>query len=228
MMELGQEILRRGGKVGVELIFGLPGETLKEFRSAYDELFLKFPSLLLHPLWILPNTTYDADRETLGLVTVRPDPSGPFSIRTDFQYSRFNATNALLTEGAEANQTQIDGGNGEVFSADVDGVLQFPLTPGVRLYVMAGGGVAHRYVQLTQNVVSGGPPCGGWFSFCGPYTAGESVVASDSQTHLTWNAGAGLDFPLPGGQSWFVEARYEEIETAQPTQFIPIRVGVRF
>jgi radical SAM C-methyltransferase len=74
MMKLGQEILRRGGKVGVELIFGLPGETLKEFRSAYDELFLKFPSLLLHPLWILPNTTYDADREALGLVTVRPDP----------------------------------------------------------------------------------------------------------------------------------------------------------
>jgi radical SAM superfamily enzyme YgiQ (UPF0313 family) len=74
MMELGQEILRRGGKVGVELIFGLPGETLKEFRSAYDELFLKFPSLLLHPLWILPNTTYDADRATLGIVTVRPDP----------------------------------------------------------------------------------------------------------------------------------------------------------
>jgi opacity protein-like surface antigen len=160
--------------------------------------------------------------------TVRPDPSGPFAIRTDFQYSRFNATNQLLTEGAEANQTQIDGGNGQVFSADVDGVLQFPVTPGMRLYVMAGGGIAHRNVQLTQNVVSGGLPCGGWFSFCGPYTAGESVVASDSQTHLTWNAGAGLDFPLPGGQSWFVEARYEEIETAQPTQFIPIRVGLRF
>ena len=74
MMELGREILGRGGRVGVELIFGLPGETVKEFRSAYDELFLKFPSLLLHPLWILPNTTYDTDRENLGLITVRPDP----------------------------------------------------------------------------------------------------------------------------------------------------------
>jgi hypothetical protein len=54
------------------------------------------------------------------------------------------------------------------------------------------------------------------------------VVASDSQTRRTWNAGAGLDFAPPGGQSWFVEARYEEIATAQPTQFIPIRVGLRF
>ncbi len=160
--------------------------------------------------------------------TVRPDPSGPFAIRTDFQYSRFNATNQLITEGAQANQTQIDGGNGQVFSADVDGVLQFPINPGVHFYVMAGGGLAHRSVQLTQNVVSGGLPCGGWFNFCGPYSAGSTVVASDSQTHMTWNAGAGVDFALPGGQSWFVEARYEEIETAQPTQFIPIRVGLRF
>jgi hypothetical protein len=37
-----------------------------------------------------------------------------------------------------------------------------------------------------------------------------------------------VDFALPRGQSWFVEARCEEIETAQPTQFIPIRVGLRF
>jgi len=74
MMDLGRKILRQGGKAGVELIFGLPGETLDEFRGAYDELFLSFPSLLLHPLWILPNTAYDTQRQDLGLVTVRPDP----------------------------------------------------------------------------------------------------------------------------------------------------------
>ena len=75
MMQLARGILDRGGEVGAELIFGLPGETLKDFRAAYDELFLQFPSLLLHPLWILPNTTYDADRAAFGLVTLRPDPT---------------------------------------------------------------------------------------------------------------------------------------------------------
>jgi opacity protein-like surface antigen len=166
---------------------------------------------------------------TLGTgFTVHPDPGGPFAIRTNFSYSRFGATNALLDEGSQASQTQITGGEGQVFDADVDGVLRFPLNRGVSLYVMAGGGVAHRSVELTQNVGSGGLPCGGWFSFCGPATAGEEVAASDSQTHLTWNAGAGVDFALRGGQSWFVEARYEEIATAQPTQFIPVRVGLRF
>ena len=159
---------------------------------------------------------------------VRPDAAGPFALRTNFQYSRFNATNALLAQGAQANQTQIDGGYGQVFSADVDAVLQFPVSPHTHFYVMAGGGLAHRSVQLTQNVGSGGLVCGGWFDFCGAYAPGDVVVASDSQTHLSWNAGAGLDFALPGGQSWFLEARFEEIETAQPTQFIPIRVGLRF
>lgn len=74
MMDLAQQIIESGGSVGAELIFGLPGETLDQFRAAYDQLVLKFPSLLLHPLWVLPNTTYDQDRARFGLVTIRPDP----------------------------------------------------------------------------------------------------------------------------------------------------------
>ncbi|MGH3888423.1 MAG: cobalamin-dependent protein [Pseudonocardiaceae bacterium] len=75
MMQLGRRIQDRGGEVGAELIFGMPGETLKDFRNAYDELFLQFPSLLLHPLWILPNTVYDTDRDSFDLITLRPDPT---------------------------------------------------------------------------------------------------------------------------------------------------------
>ena len=75
MMALGHRIRDRGGDVGVELIFGLPGETLTDFRHAYDELFPQFPSLLVHPLWVLPNTTYDTDRDRFGLITIRPDPT---------------------------------------------------------------------------------------------------------------------------------------------------------
>jgi hypothetical protein len=74
MMDLARQILDSGNEVGAELIFGLPGETLPQFRAAYDELSQKFPSLLVHPLWILPNTTYDQDRSRFGLITIRPDP----------------------------------------------------------------------------------------------------------------------------------------------------------
>jgi hypothetical protein len=53
-------------------------------------------------------------------------------------------------------------------------------------------------------------------------------VAASDDTRFAWNAGLGVDFALPGGQSWFVEARYERIETQEPTEYIPIRFGLRF
>ena len=36
------------------------------------------------------------------------------------------------------------------------------------------------------------------------------------------------NIPLPNGQSWFIEARYERIETQGPTEYIPIRFGFNF
>ena len=56
----------------------------------------------------------------------------------------------------------------------------------------------------------------------------SNTVASQDTTRFAWNAGVGVDFALPAGQSWFVEARYERIETQEPTEFIPIRFGLRF
>jgi radical SAM superfamily enzyme YgiQ (UPF0313 family) len=75
MLQLARRIVDAGGDIGAELVFGLPGETLHDFESAYDELCLQFPSLLVHPLWVLPNTTYDIDRDRFGLITLRPDPT---------------------------------------------------------------------------------------------------------------------------------------------------------
>jgi hypothetical protein len=37
-----------------------------------------------------------------------------------------------------------------------------------------------------------------------------------------------MDFVLPRGQSWFIEARYERVETQELTEFVPIRFGFRF
>jgi hypothetical protein len=61
----------------------------------------------------------------------------------------------------------------------------------------------------------------------GPVT-GAAVVASANATGLAWNAGLGLDFAVGNGESFFVAARFTRIETTQPTDFVPIRVGVRF
>jgi opacity protein-like surface antigen len=162
-----------------------------------------------------------------GGFQVRPDPAAPFSLRAEVNYSRFGATNQLLNEGSEANQTQITGGYGETVDGQIDGVLEAPLAPFVRGYVTGGVGVAWRRIELNQY---GSYPCDGFLGVCGPQfvTSTSNTVATYDTTRFAWNVGAGLNFPLPAGESWFVEARYERIETPTPTEFLPIRFGIRF
>jgi opacity protein-like surface antigen len=167
---------------------------------------------------------------TIGTgLTWRPVAGSPFAIRGDLNYSRFNATNELLNLGAIANQTQIDDGTGDVVGLDVDGVYEVPFGPHVRGYVLAGVGVDYRRIELTQRVLVGGYVCDPWWGFCEPgYFPGDVLVDRQETTRFAWNGGVGLEFPLYGGQSWFIEARYIRMETRQPTEFIPIRVGLRF
>ncbi|HEV2270969.1 MAG TPA: hypothetical protein VGR92_16065, partial [Steroidobacteraceae bacterium] len=94
---------------------------------------------------------------------------------------------------------------------------------------LAGVGVAHRRIALTQTVAFGGYVCDAWFGYCDyGLVPGDVIVASDNTTRFTWNAGVGLDFALWNGQTFFVEARFTRMQTAQPTDFVPIRVGLRF
>lgn len=164
-----------------------------------------------------------------GGFTFRPEPTSPLSLRTDLTFSRFNATNNLLNIGAEQNQTQIDDGWGDIVNLDVDAVLDLPLGPRVRGYVMAGVGGAYRRIDLTQTVGFGGYFCDSWYGYCGiGIVAGDVLVQREETTRFAWNAGIGFEFPLYNGQSWFVEARYNRMETPQPTEFVPIRFGFRF
>lgn len=164
-----------------------------------------------------------------GGLTFRPDPRSPFSLRADLSFSRFNATNRLLNIGAEQNQTEIDDGWGDIVNLDVDGVLDIPLGARVRGYVMAGVGGAYRRIDLTQTVGFGGYFCDDWYGYCGiGVVPGDVLVQREETTRFAWNAGVGVEFPLYRGQSFFVEARYTRMQTPNPTEFIPIRVGYRF
>lgn len=162
-----------------------------------------------------------------GGFTLRQDPAQPFSLRTELDYSRFGASSELISAGQAAGPTQINGGFGEALDAQVDGVFEQPFNAYTRFYAMGGIGLAYRRIELTQ---SGSTPCNEFLGVCGPGFAGSTTsgVAGYDTTRFAWNVGAGFDFPLPGGQSWFVEARYERIETPAATEFLPIRVGIRF
>jgi Outer membrane protein beta-barrel domain len=153
---------------------------------------------------------------------------GPVSLRLDFEYSRNKATNQLLSEGAAANQTRINHGWSELFSNDLDAIYDIPLSRGINAYVMAGGGGAIRRISLTQTVASGGTYCNDWAGFCDVGSSpGDVLVDSKTTGRWAWNAGVGLSFSIgSGGDAFFVEARYMEVETPVPTAFVPIRVGL--
>jgi hypothetical protein len=154
-------------------------------------------------------------------------PPGPVSLRMNFEYSRNKATSQLLTEGAAANQTRINHGWSDLYSTDLDLVLHLPLSRSINAYVLAGGGGAIRRISLTQTVGTGGPYCNDWAGFCdaGGYP-GDVLVDSKTTGRWEFNAGAGLNFSIGGGDSLFVEARIMEVETPVPTVFVPIRVGL--
>lgn len=152
---------------------------------------------------------------------------GPVALRLNFEYSRNDATSQLLSEGAAANQTQIDHGWSDLFSNDFDVVFNIPLSRGIKAYLLGGGGGAIRRISLTQTVQSGGLVCNDWAGFCdaGGYP-GNVLVDRKTTGRWEWNAGVGLDFAIGGRESLFIEARYVEVETPVPTGFVPIRVGL--
>lgn len=156
-----------------------------------------------------------------GGVIVRPQP-GPLALRFELNYARSEATNQFINLNEAASGTAIDDGSMQTLTGFADAMLEAPINPWARVYGMAGVGLGYRRVELTN---------GGFFCdpfFCGP-GFGRTVIASSDVTRFAWNVGAGIDFALAGGQSWFIEARYERIETSDaPTEFIPIRVGFRF
>jgi opacity protein-like surface antigen len=164
-----------------------------------------------------------------GGLSWQPDFTSPLALRADLDYSRFGATNQLIAINQAIDQTQIDDGYGEVVDFSVDGEYKAPLTEYTSVFAVAGIGVAHRRIALTQTVAVGDYFCDPWFGYCDyGLVPGQVVVASDDTTRLEWNAGLGVDFDLRNGQTFFVEARFTRIQTAQPTDFVPIRVGLRF
>jgi Outer membrane protein beta-barrel domain len=165
-----------------------------------------------------------------GGLTWQPDFDSPLALRTDLDYSRFDATRQLIALNQRLNRARINQGYGEVVDLAVDGEYEAPITPYIKGFAVAGVGVAYRRLALTQTVAYGDEFCDPWFGYCAFGVApGDVIVASDNTTRFEWNAGLGLDFSLAGGENLFVEARFTRIETpTQPTDFVPIRVGLRF
>jgi opacity protein-like surface antigen len=170
--------------------------------------------------------------------SVAPAPGSPVAFRFDFSYARNNATTAFL----EANQSinsAINEGSERIWSGTLDLEFRVPLGGGVHAYFLGGGGAYNTRLTFREPVFIHGGYYGGWDGsyYCDPFMGfcgggyGEVNVASHSVTKFGWNAGAGLDFPLGNGASWFLEGRYHRVRVSNasiPIAYIPITIGLRF
>ena len=160
--------------------------------------------------------------------SITPSRYSPLDFRFDVSYSEHQATNYLLDLGQQSASTQVDDGTGSFWSGTGNVVYHVPLAYGVRAYGIAGIGVYHERVELTQF-----DPYGGYY-YCDPFLGycssggADALVSSSGVTKFGWNAGAGVEFALPYGRAWFLEARYHRISTDTPVEYVPIAVGYRF
>jgi opacity protein-like surface antigen len=161
---------------------------------------------------------------TIGFgLTYQPSPS-PVAYRFDFGYTAHNATHQALQQASIATRSVINGGYADIWSGTANVQFENAFNDKVHGYVVGGIGAYYTRLSATQNGV--GYICDIW-GFCYIGT-GTFVTHSSSTTKFGWNAGAGVNFPLSGGASWFIEARFTAIETKHTFEYVPIQIGMRF
>jgi hypothetical protein len=146
-------------------------------------------------------------------------------VRADLSYSAYAANGNYSGVGLEPGTAGFGHGYGAISSGSIGGVLRAPWSSWARVYAL--GQVGFSYVQLHSDQYSYGGGCDGYYNCGGGYGYGGYGNVY-SATHLSWNAGVGVEFPLYWGQSWFIEAQYRQIETPTPIEYWPITAGFRF
>lgn len=170
------------------------------------------------------------DGMNIGLgITWQPSSHLPLALRADGMYQHFHIEPPLLAQAAASLGTPVDWGRTEMWGGDLDAELDTMLSPHVRLYFLAGGGWYDRRDSYFQRALVNGIFCGFFFCFRGPFVASLKVAEASTGLEFEENAGAGLEFALSQGTSFFVDARYMRFdEGGQRQEFIPVRMGLRF
>jgi hypothetical protein len=147
-----------------------------------------------------------------------PSRSLPVGLRIDGSWSRFDASHAYFDTSGDYYMPSHE----NIYGGDAD--LQFNLAHSssrYQIYLLGGAGW-YREQHVLEQFATG---CG--FHYCGPVIAGEQ--SSTTEWRSSWNAGFGSEVAMPGGTSFFVEARYQRIAPHNSDmQFVPVRFGIRF
>lgn len=164
----------------------------------------------------------------LGL-TWQPTSILPLAVRVDGMYSKFHDRPPLVAAASASLGTTVDWGHTQMWGGDADAELDTLLGPWVRLYLLAGVGWYDRRDSYYQHQIVDGVLCGWYYCVRGQFLTRVRVEQITTGMSFEQNAGAGLEFPLGQGASFFVDARYMRFDRrGGRLDFVPIRIGLRF
>jgi hypothetical protein len=146
-----------------------------------------------------------------------------------------------IAGGAAQPMSDLSDGASTGFNGTVAMAINLPFIPvGIRVDgaynqfgEKAGSGAKLHIMSATGNLVFKLPSVG-----VSPYLIGGAGLymptvtapglASSTENHLGWNAGAGISLPLAFAKT-FVEARYNNVKTDTGSlKFVPVTFGIMF
>ncbi|HTA73884.1 MAG TPA: hypothetical protein VK733_06410 [Gemmatimonadaceae bacterium] len=157
-----------------------------------------------------------------GNLAIPLDRRSPIWLQFDVGYSRFGVNSQTL------NDFNVNTGFSSMLSGTANLVIGLTDDPRARVvpYLIGGGGVYSRYVEL-DNYQNSGVACDPFFGFCQSYNQTVPVLTR-TETVGGLDGGAGLRFKMRR-VNFYLEARYETAFTnTTNTAFVPIRFGIEF
>jgi hypothetical protein len=197
------------------------GETVRSKRLA--PLFIAAALLIALPAAAQPDNDIVDDGVSInGGATYWPE-DWPLGLMLDAGYGNFD-----IRSGA-AQQAGASGGDVDLWSVNVNGLLQSGSEGPVGFQVFGGVGAYHISAKLTDPGLYVGPICDPWSWWCYPgIIPGDVVVGELTETEFGWNAGLGITFELKSGSQLFLDTRYHWIKTREATEIVPIVFGYRW
>jgi opacity protein-like surface antigen len=149
--------------------------------------------------------------------------------------NRFSALLDFTFHGLDVNALENSSGNPRVdaqmylWSLTANPDFQFIKTERFSSYVTGGYGLYYRWLELTRADFGSGVVCDAWWSLCStPFNVDGNLFNGIRSTYKGGvNAGGGFTYGT--NKKFFAEVRYHRMfTTRQPTELLPIIVGVRW
>jgi len=136
-----------------------------------------------------------------------------------------------VLQQASSDSISFDNAYASMWSITLNGVLRARSEGDVIPWVTAGFGYYKRNLELTQTAYVYYPPVWdpwwGWVD--GGWGPGEVLSGQRSTAGMGFNVGGGIDLPIEGGASIFIDVRYHmAFLDGVDMQLVPIMAGLRW